>query len=289
MADSTLTVTASSARVPSAEAVAESGVRGRRQSALGRLRGDISPGLKTLLSAGGLLVLFGGWQLLAMRSSTNLLPTPLETWQGGVDLFRAGELVGDITASTQRVAIGYAISMAVGILLGVLIGSFRSVEALTTSSIGFLRYIPASALGSLFLLWLGIDEAPKIALIVAGTVFYNVLMISDVAAAVPKELVNAAYTLGASRGRVLRQVILPHSIPGIIDVARINLAAAWLMLVVSELLAAQSGMALRIFKLYRARNVEGMFAMLIIFGIIGALSDIALRAFRRRAAGWAES
>lgn len=292
MADSTLTATAPPALAPSDEAAAAGArvtVRGRRQSALGRLRGDISPSLKTLLSALGLLTLLGTWQVLAMRSSTNLLPTPLETWQGAVDLFRTGELVGDITASTQRVAIGYSISMAVGVLLGVLMGSFRSVEALTTSPIGFLRYIPASALGSLFLLWLGIDEAPKIALIVAGTVFYNVLMISDVAAAVPKELVNAAYTLGASRLRVLRQVILPHSFPGIIDVARINLAAAWLMLVVSELLAAESGMALRIFKLYRARNVEGMFAMLIIFGIIGALSDVALRAFRRRAAGWAET
>jgi NitT/TauT family transport system permease protein len=237
----------------------------------------------------GLVLLVGGWELLALRSTSNLLPSPAETWRGGLDLYRSGELVGDITASAQRVAIGYTISMAIGISLGVLIGSFRSVEALTTSSMGFLRYIPASALGSLFLLWLGIDEAPKIALIVVGTVFYNVLMIADVAAAVPKELVHAAYTLGAGRLRVLRQVILPHSVPGIIDVARINLAAAWLMLVVSELLAAESGMALRIFKLYRARNVDGMFAILIIFGIIGALSDLGLRAARRRAAGWAES
>lgn len=265
------------------------GVRGRRQAALGRLRGDISPGLRTGLSVLGLVLLVGGWQVLAGRSSSTLLPTPFETWSGGLDLYRGGELVGDITASTQRVAIGYGISLVIGIVLGVLIGSFRSVEALTTSSIGFLRYIPASALGSLFLLWLGIDEAPKIALIVVGTVFYNILMIADVAAGVPRQLVNAAYTLGAGRWRVLRQVILPHSVPGIIDVARINLAAAWLMLVVSELLAAESGLALRIFSLYRARNVEGMFALLIIFGIIGALSDIGLRALRRRTSSWADA
>ena len=114
-------------------------------------------------------------------------------------------------------------------------------------------------------------------------------MIADVAAGVPRQLVNAAYTLGAGRRRVLRQVVLPHSVPGIIDVARINLAAAWLMLVVSELLAAESGLALRIFSLYRARNVEGMFALLIIFGIIGAVSDIALRALRRRTSSWADA
>jgi len=293
VADPTVTLHGSVARAMTAEvppADASTGTRGRRQSAVWRLRGDIPPRLKTGLSLLGLLLVLGGWQLLAVRatSSPSLPPTLVETWRGGVDLYRDGELLGDIAASTQRVAIGYSISIVVGILLGVLIGSFRSVEALTTSSIGFLRYIPASALGGLFLLWLGIDEAPKVALIVVGTVFYNVLMIADVAGSVPKELVNAAYTLGAGRLRVLRQVILPHSVPGIIDVARINLAAAWLMLVVSELLAADSGMALRIFKLYRARNPEGMFALLIIFGIIGALSDVALRQLRRRTAPWSE-
>jgi len=291
VADPILTVTGARPRPtrPTAEAAPTAGTRGHRQSAIGRLRGDIPPGMKTGLSIAGFLLLLLAWQVLAARSTSNLLPTPAETWQGGLDLYRTGELVGDVRASTERVLIGYSISMAVGIVIGVLMGSFRSVEAFTTSSIGFVRYIPASALGSLFLLWLGIDEAPKVALIVAGTVFYNVLMIADVAAGVPKELVRAAYTLGAGRLRVLREVILPHSLPGIIDVARINLAAAWLMLVVSELLAAESGMALRIFKLYRARDVDGMFAILIIFGIIGALADVARRAFRRRVAGWAET
>ena len=128
--------------------------------------------------------------------------------------------------------------MAIGIVVGVAIGTFVSVDAFFEAQIGFLRYIPASALTPIFLLWLGIGEAPKIWLIVIGTVFYNVLMIADVARAVPRELLNASYTLGAGRLTVVRRVILRHSVPGIIDVARINLAAAWLMLVVAELLAA---------------------------------------------------
>ena len=154
--------------------------------------------------------------------------------------------------------------------------------------IGFLRYIPASALTPLFLLWLGIDEAPKIALIVVGTVFFNILMIADVARAVPQELVNAAYTLGAGRLTVLRRVILPHSWPGIIDVARINLAAAWLMLVVAELLAAQEGLAFRVVRAQRFRQVDTMFAVLIVFGLIGLVSDLALRQLRKRTAPWSE-
>ena len=124
-------------------------------------------------------------------------------------------------------------------MLGVAIGSFRSVEAFWESPIGFLRYIPATALTPLFLLWLGIDEAPKIALIVAGTVFFNILMIADVARARAARDDQHRRTRSAPGGCACsRKVILPHSWPGIIDVARINLAAAWLMLVVAELLAA---------------------------------------------------
>ena len=179
-------------------------------------------------------------------------------------------------------------SLGIGVVLGVLVGSFRSVEAFLEPQIGFLRYIPATALTPLFLLWLGIDEAPKIGLIIVGTVFYNVLMIADVARAVPHELVHTSYTLGAGRFTVLRRVILPHSYPGIIDVARINLAAAWLMLVVAELLAANQGLAFRLVGAQRFRRVDTMFAMLIVFGLIGLVSDLALRQLRRRTAPWSE-
>ena len=94
---------------------------------------------------------------------------------------------------------------------------------------------------------MGIDESPKIALIVLGTVFFNILMTADVVRAVPRDMISSAYTLGAGRLRVLRKVVLPHSWPGIVDVARINLAAAWLMLVVAELSSgAQEGLGFRL-------------------------------------------
>jgi NitT/TauT family transport system permease protein len=139
------------------------------------------------------------------------------------------------------------------------------------------------------MLWLGIDEAPKITLIVVGTVFFNILMIADVARNVPKELIEASYTLGAGRFTVLRRVVLRHSAPGIIDVARINLAAAWLMLVVAELLAAQDGLAFRIMRAQRFRQVDTMFALLIVFGVIGVVSDLALRRLRDISSPWARS
>lgn len=265
------------------------GTRGTRQSAVGRLRGDIPTRLRVALSVAGMVTLVGAWALSSTIWSTGSfrVPTIAATWSALVEMWDAGELRTDFTASLERVAIGYAISILVGVALGVLIGSFRSAEAFLEPQIGFLRYIPATALTPLLLIWMGIDEAPKIALIVLGTVFYNVLMVADVTRAVPRELISAAYTLGAKRLTVLRRVILPHSWPGIVDVARINLAAAWLMLVVAELLAAQDGLAFRIIRAQRFRRIDRMFALLLVFGLLGIASDMALRWFRNRTARWA--
>ena len=274
----------------SAPSATTTGTRGRRHQALARLRGDISRSVHLGLAALGVLGLLGGWALLAtsMSSKSFLLPTPAEAWAAGIELYRSGDLMADLSASGRRIAIGYGISIVIGVALGVLIGSFRSAAAFVEPQVALLRYIPASALTPLFLLWLGIDEAPKIALIVVGTVFYNILMVADVARAVPKELVNASYTLGAGRLTILRRVLLPYSWPGIIDVARVNLAAAWLMLVVAELLAAQEGLAFRVVRAQRFRQVDTMFALLIVFAAIGLVSDLALRALRKRTAPWSE-
>jgi NitT/TauT family transport system permease protein len=200
-----------------------------------------------------------------------------------------GTLWPDFSASLQRVAIGYSISVVIGVSIGLLMGSFRSAESFLEPQVGFLRYIPASALIPLFMIWLGIDEAPKITLIVVGTVFYNILMVADVAKAVPSELIKAAYTLGAKRVTVMRRVVFPHAWPGILDVTRINLAAAWLMLVVAEIVAAQDGLAFRIIRAQRFRRIDRMFALLLVFGVLGIVSDMALRALRNRSAPWSRA
>jgi len=185
-----------------------------------------------------------------------------------------------------RMFYGYGISVAIGIVVGVAMGAFPGVEGGLEAPIGFLRYIPASALTPLMLLWLGVNEAPKITLIVVGTVFFNILMVADVARAVPRELISAAATLGASRRRIIMRVVLPHSWPGIVDVARINLAAGWLMLVVAELLASDEGLAVRIVRSTRFLRFDVMFAVLIVFGVIGIVSDLALRGLRWAVAPW---
>jgi NitT/TauT family transport system permease protein len=264
------------------------GTRGRKQSVLLRVREDLPGPWRAALLALGLVVPFLVWIIAAqVTSAEGLVPTPVETWDATVRLWNEGVLAGDVWASNRRILIGYSISMAFAVVLGILMGSLRAVDSFLEPPIGFFRYVPATALVPLMLFWLGIDETPKITLIVLGSVFFNILMVADVARGVPRALINAAYTLGAGRLTVLRRVILRHSVPGIIDVARINLAAAWSILVVAELLAAEEGLAFRIVRAQRFRQVDEMFALLIIFGIIGVASDLFLRWLRNRVARWA--
>ena len=265
------------------------GTRGKRQTALLRLRGEIPPTLQIVLAGAGLAFLLLLWTLAATvwSSAAFKVPSIPATMRALQEMWTEGTLWSDFTASSQRILLGYSASFVIGAVIGLAVGSFRSVEAFVEPQMGFLRYIPASALTPLLLIWLGIDEAPKVALILIGTVFYNALMIADVVRAVPSPLINAAYTLGAGRSTVLRRVIVPHSWPGMIDVARINLAAAWLMLVVAELLAAHDGLAFRIVRAQRFRRIDRMFALLLVFGLIGAASDLFLRWLRNRTSPWA--
>ena len=262
--------------------------RGRRPFPLLEVRGELPAYVRWLLAALGLVAVFALWFWAASRPSrTVVVPTPAETWTALRALWTQGFLWDDFVASGERILYGYSISMAIGIVVGVGIGALLSVEAFFEAPIAFLRYIPAAALIPLMLSWFGIDEAPKITLIVLGTVFFNILMVADVARAVPRELIEASYTLGARRTTVLGRVVFRHSLPGIIDVARINLAAAWLMLVVSELLAAKEGLAYRIVKAQRFHNYDTMFAVLLVFGVVGIVTDLALRWLRNVSSPWA--
>jgi NitT/TauT family transport system permease protein len=266
------------------------GTRGRRQHPLLTIRGHLGGGWRIALGVGGVLAMAILWVVGSIRldgASSFLVPSPTATWAALSSLWSDGTLRSDLAASLTRVGLGYGISVLIGFVVGIAMGSVASAEALLEPLIGFLRYIPAGALIPLFLLWLGIGESPKITLIVVGTAFYKILMIADVARSVPRELLHASATLGAGRWRTLRKVIVPHSWPGVIDVARINLAAAWLMLVVAELLAAQEGLAFRIVRAQRFRAIDTMFALLMVFGLIGLVSDVLLRRLRWVVGRWA--
>ena len=236
-----------------------------------------------------MLIPLAGWWALSTSGvvqPANYLPTPAATFAAGVDMARSGELFTDAWASVQRVLIGFGLAVLVSVPLGILMGSFRSGLALFEPILGLLRYLPAAAFIPLLIIWLGLGEEPKFALIFIGSFFFNALMTADVVRGVPLGLIDVSYTLGARTGEVIRKVIIPHSLPGMIDSVRVNAAAAWSFVVVAELIAPESGLGYRITRLSRFQHIDAIFAVLVVIGLIGLAIDILLRVLRDRVGRW---
>lgn len=262
----------------------------KRPSTFWRFREEIPFRLKWSLLIFSSIAPIAAWIILYQTHTVNpiFLPSPADVIDSGQTLISNGSFSRDVTASLRRVAIGFGISLAVSIPLGLAMGSFRSIQHLFEPMIGFVRYMPATAFVPLLLIWLGLDESPKIALIFIGTVFFNTVMVANLVWSVPTELVRVSYTLGASTRTVFARVIFPHSVPGMFDTARVNLAAAWNLIIVAELLAATEGLGFRIVRAQRFLNIDQIFFVLIVIGIIGVTLDISLRVMRNRVAPWSQ-
>lgn len=215
------------------------------------------------------------------------LPSPAQVIDSLWSMARSGILMADATASVCRVMLGFLLAAVVGVPLGILMGSFATIRALLEPLSGFLRYMPAAAFTPLLIIYLGIDEPPKIALIAIGTVFFNMLMVMDAVKFVPRELMETTLTLGGSQRQVVVQVITRYTLPSIIDTLRINMATSWNLLVVAELLAAEVGLGKRIQLAQRFFRTEQIFADLLVLGLIGFAIDWAFRLLLRLTCRWA--
>ncbi|GAB4049975.1 ABC transporter permease [Catellatospora paridis] len=260
----------------------------RRVPRVFAVRAPIPRPSRLVLTVLSVLVPLALWQLLsaAIDGRPDYLPSPAQAWAAGLDMARDGLLLGDTLASIRRVLLGFGLAVAVSVPLGIAMGAFQAGRAAFEPVIGLLRYLPASAFIPLLALWLGIDEMSKVALLFLGTVFFNTLMTADAVRRVPGALVDVSYTLGARRGEVLRKVVIPFSLPGILDAIRVNAAAAWNFVVVAELFAAEEGLGYRIVRSQRFNQIDRIFAVLVVIALIGLTIDVALRLLRDRVGRW---
>jgi len=275
---------------------AGAGLRGRKPTGgAGRgfwaLRRPVPRRRRNVLMGVSVLLPLAAWVLLSGTGAVAplFLPSPLAVARAFQDLTSSGQLGHDLVATLTRVGIGFGLVVLISVPLGLAIGSFPACRALFEPMIGLLRYMPAPAFIPLLIIWLGLGESSKIALLVIGTVFFNTLMSADAPALVPEELIDASYTLGASRWTVMRKVVFPHSLPGLLDAMRVNMAATWNLVVVAELVAAQEGLGYRIARAQRFLQTDQIFAVLIVIGVIGVAIDLAFRAARNAVAPWAKA
>jgi NitT/TauT family transport system permease protein len=224
-------------------------------------------------------IVVGFWALLSYGGFVRefFLPSPGKVASTLWSMFTEEGFAHDVWASFYRIGLGFLISAAIAIPLGIAIGSFRAVQAFFEPLIAAVRYMPASAFIPLLIIWFGIANTEKVAVIYIGVFFPLTLMVADVSANIPKELLHIAYTLGASRWQVFRRVLLPASWPGVVDNLRIGIGWAWTYLIVAELVAASTGIGHVILSASRFLQTEKVIAGILTIGILGLLTDAFFR------------
>jgi NitT/TauT family transport system permease protein len=161
------------------------------------------------------------------------------------------------------------------------------MQGLFEPIVGLLRYMPAATFIPLIILWIGLGEPSKIAIIFLGSFFYNTLMIADAVKFIPLDFLRAAHTLGATQKDVFFKVIFPTTLPNIIDALRINIAGVWNFVVVAELVAAQSGLGFRIVTAQRFLRTDEIFVGIILIGLIGLAIDYIFKLIFKLIVPWA--
>lgn len=262
----------------------------RRVARAFRPKGELTGRAYAGIAAVSFLLIAAVWFYASFVAGVNtmFLPTPIGTVQAGVRMFLSQGFLTDIRWSVQRVLIGFLISAVVGVPLGVLIGTYAPIAAFLEPFFSFFRYLPASAFIQLFILWIGIDEAPKVAIIIVGSLAQIILMVANNVRNVERDLLEVSYTLGVGQQSVLWKIIVPRAMPDIMDTLRIVLGWAWTYIIVAEMIGASDGVGFTITQAGRQFWVDRIFVCILTIGVIGLVLDMLFISLRKVLFPWNE-
>lgn len=221
------------------------------------------------------------WISTSGLADSTLLPGPAKVLKAWVTLFAERDFATDVGQSVKRVFLSFGLALAIALPIGMLMGAFTPVSGFLNSLISPLRYLPAPSFVPLLLMWLGTGDSQKIALLVIGVVFFLITLFMDNTRAVSAELVECSRTLGASRGRVIWNVLLPAALPSYVDTARQMLAVSWTYLVIAEIVAATDGIGAMMMRAKRFVQVDDIMAGILTIGLLGLLADFSIRILHR--------
>ena len=228
------------------------------------------------------------WELVSRAGwvAPHLLPPPSALLDTFVVLIRDGSLWRHIGVSSARVAAGFAIGASLGLALGSATTLNARLHRLLDPSLQALRAVPSLAWVPLLLLWLGIDTAPKLALIAIGTFFPMYLATASGLRDVDRKLVEVGQQLGLSPRAVLLKIYLPASLPALFTGLRASLGLGWMFLVAAELIAATSGLGYLLTDGRETGRADLVLIAIITLAILGKASDALLVAIERRTLVW---
>ena len=240
------------------------------------------------VSAASVVAFIGLWEILAATGGIDpeFFPPPSHVWSELVTLTRDGTLFADITASAIRVLIGFALSAVAGISLGILLGTVRIIRWIVQPLISIIRPLPSLAWIPLSLLWLGIGEDQKYAIVFMGTLAPLTVFVTDATLRVDPIYVRAARNLGASRLAVMLEVILPAALPSIVSGLKVTLALAWTCIISAEMVGANDGLGFLIWNAKDWSNVSQVICGMLAISVTVLVLDTILRSIEHRFIPW---
>ena len=254
--------------------------RERFLSVLGTVSTNQSIGLGLV----GVVLFFSIWEighLLTPELQQKFLPGVIEVVGEIAYLIQEKGFVGDIGKSLYRIYVSFFVACMVAIPLGLLMGCFIKLRVLINPTVGGLRYLPAASFVPLLLVYLGPTDTAKMALLFLGCVFFLIALILDNVLAVPRELIESAQTMGASRRHIVFRVTLPAAAPQIVDSMRNMIAVSWTYLVIAEIVAATDGIGAVMMRGAKFLHIDIIMAGILTIGVLGVLTDMLFRFARR--------
>jgi len=222
--------------------------------------------------------LAAGWEF-AVRvglSDGRLVPPPSRIYATFVDLARAGDLVRHAVATLLRVAAGFGIGVAAGTLLGAVAGYWGLARSLLDPTLQALRAIPSIAWVPLFILWLGIFEESKVALIAVGVFFPVYLGVMGAILAVDRKIVEVGRVFRLSGPAMIRRILLPAVLPAYVVALRSGLGLGWMFVVAAEFMGASEGLGYLLIDGQQLGKPAQIVAAIIAFALLGKVTDWAL-------------
>jgi NitT/TauT family transport system permease protein len=213
------------------------------------------------------------WQILSLFSTPEFFPGPWQTLLGGIELVKEGTLQHYAVISYGRILAGWTLGSLIGIPFGLLLGKFRFFRLLLEPYVNFFRFIPALVFVTLFILWLGIGEQSKIALITYTTLFVVTLSTMAGVLAIDDNKFRAARSMGATERQILLHVILPASVPFLFNGIRLAMGNSFMAIVGAEMLAAKEGVGYLIWTSRLYLKTDWIFVGIFTLGLMGFFMD----------------
>ena len=234
------------------------------------------------------LAILLAWQALSSTGvlTEDVLASPLQILSSAAELLEQGKLQSATATSITRVLSGFLIGAAVGLVLATAAGLSRVGEDAIDPLMQMLRTLPHFGLIPLFIVWMGIGEMPKIALIAMGVAFPLYLNTFAGIRSVDRKFIEAAHTLNLTARQRLRHVIIPGALPQALVGLRQSLGVAWLSLIVAETVSADAGLGYLINDAREFLKTDVIVVGLGVYSLLGLLTDTLVRMIERKALAW---